>query len=205
MDKSKWLKGCLALVGWIIALTVFIAACSPTQVSPTPTVFVPAKTPEPITPSPLLTEPTGARATVLRIIDGDTILVRVHEPGTTMLEQERVRLIGIDAAERGSENPCAERAIDLVGERTPPGSTVGLVLDREHRDRYGRLLAYVFYLDSNEQEHWLNWDLLFWSVAVPLEIPPNTSYADQLQEGHILGGGVPPECSGDYYDPGVLG
>ena len=76
------------------------------------------------------------RATVTRVIDGDTLEARIG------LRRERVRLIGIDAPERGR---CyADRAASRL-------TTLALnkrVLLRgdptqQTRDRYGRLLAYV--------------------------------------------------------------
>ena len=78
------------------------------------------------------------RGVVTEVVDGDTVRVRLTNGKT-----ERVRLIGIDAAERGAcfAEPAAERArtlalskpVVLRGDRT-----------QDTRDRYGRLLAYVW-------------------------------------------------------------
>ena len=78
------------------------------------------------------------RGVVTRVVDGDTVDVRLANG-----KSERVRLIGIDAAERGAcfAAPAAERARQLAlskpvvlrGDRT-----------QDTRDRYGRLLAYVW-------------------------------------------------------------
>lgn len=73
-------------------------------------------------------------ALVLRIIDGDTIEADIN--GTV----ERVRYAGIDTPEKGE--PCAaeatERNAALVGQR------VYLEPSIEDRDRYGRLVRYVW-------------------------------------------------------------
>jgi len=77
-------------------------------------------------------------ATVLRVIDGDTVEL---ENG------ERVRYLGIDAPETiHPEKPvqcygpeASERNKELV-----QGKAVGLLRDGTDRDAYGRLLRYVF-------------------------------------------------------------
>jgi micrococcal nuclease len=78
------------------------------------------------------------KGAVTEVVDGDTLRVRLASGKT-----ERVRLIGIDAAERGAcfAGQAAERARQLAlskpvvlrGDRT-----------QDTRDRYGRLLAYVW-------------------------------------------------------------
>ncbi len=74
---------------------------------------------------------------VERVVDGDTIALR---SGTV------VRLVQIDAPEvRGSE--CyADEATAALTELIPPGTPVRIETDPalDERDRYGRLLAYVF-------------------------------------------------------------
>ena len=82
-------------------------------------------------------------ATVVRVIDGDTIRVRIG--GDT----ELVRLLGIDTPE--VENPhrpagCYGReAGAFTRTALPEGSRVTLTADagQGSRDRFGRLLAYV--------------------------------------------------------------
>lgn len=78
------------------------------------------------------------RGTVVRVVDGDTVDVRL-----TSGKRERVRLIGIDASERGAcysaqataraRSLALDRKVVLRGDAT-----------QETRDRYGRLLAYVW-------------------------------------------------------------
>lgn len=78
------------------------------------------------------------KGVVTRIVDGDTLVVRLAGG-----RSERVRLLGIDAAERGAcfAASAAERARQLALSRP-----VVLRGDRtqDTRDRYGRLLAYVW-------------------------------------------------------------
>ena len=72
---------------------------------------------------------------VVRVIDGDTV---------DMAGGERIRLIGIDAPERGEDyyDEAATRLRELL-----QGKTVELRADTADRDEYGRLLRYV-YLDG---------------------------------------------------------
>jgi micrococcal nuclease len=91
--------------------------------------------------SSILNAQTAAyeHATVLRVIDGDTIDVEVNG------ERQRVRYIGINTPERN--DPCFDEATqankDLVA-----GNEVRLERDVSETDRYGRLLRYVFVGDT---------------------------------------------------------
>lgn len=109
-------------------------------------------------------------APVKFVYDGDTILL-----GTG----EKVRYLGIDAPEIGREGKKDEflalesRAFNrrLVGE-----SRVRLEYDREKRDRYGRLLAYVF----RENGEMVNALLVAQGFARILVKKPNTKYFSRL-------------------------
>lgn len=76
-----------------------------------------------------------ARTKVSRVVDGDTIVV---EGG------ERVRYVGIDAPEVGeAPEPFGAEATEL-NRRLVEGRSVLLVKDTSDRDRFGRLLRYVY-------------------------------------------------------------
>lgn len=75
---------------------------------------------------------------VERVVDGDTLLL---ESG------ERVRLLGVDTPETVKPNHPIERLgreASSFTERLVEGKRVRLGFDKERRDRYGRLLAYVY-------------------------------------------------------------
>jgi len=78
------------------------------------------------------------RGTVVWVVDGDTVDVRL-----TGGKRERVRLIGIDATERGacfaSQGTAQARALALGEQVVLRGDAT-----QDTRDRYGRLLAYVW-------------------------------------------------------------
>lgn len=87
------------------------------------------------------------RGVVVEVIDGDTIDVSVAG------RRERVRLIGVDTPE--SVDP--DRPVQCFGPEAsayterllPPGTEVRLERDEVSRDRYGRLLAYVWRVEDD--------------------------------------------------------
>jgi len=111
-----------------------------------------------------------ARATVSRVVDGDTVMVTPAVGGN-----DAVRLIGVDTPERGEPHyPEATRYAreNLDGER------VGLELGVETEDDYGRLLAYV-YLPDGEM---FNEALVREGYAQVATFPPNTRYLGRFEE-----------------------
>ncbi|MCZ6816234.1 MAG: thermonuclease family protein [Planctomycetota bacterium] len=95
----------------------------------------------------------GAIATVTRVVDGDTLDVDLPDGHRAVT---RIRLRGIDCPEiahgpDGQDDPygpeAAESALILVLDKR-----VRIALDpmRKTRDRYGRLLAYVYLADTDE-------------------------------------------------------
>jgi micrococcal nuclease len=88
------------------------------------------------------------RVYVRRVIDGDTILVDIENPSQGLMQQERVRLLGIDTPEMAAPNRPQQRfgreASTLTKEALEK-KYIYLAFDWELRDRYGRLLAYVYF------------------------------------------------------------
>lgn len=110
-------------------------------------------------------------AVVERHVDGDTFDVTVDD------SRERVRFIGIDTPERGM--PGFGKASAFTAKAAPLGARVFLELDIDERDRYGRLLAYVWLVrDGDAERDMLNARLITQGHALPLTIPPNVEYAD---------------------------
>jgi micrococcal nuclease len=128
-------------------------------------------------------------AQVVSITDGDTIVVDLQG------HKERVRLIGIDAPEC-RPNPKAQkdsirtgddiRTITEMGKRATryvktvirPGDQVSIELDVQDRDRYGRLLGYIWLQDGRM----LNEEIARAGYAGLMTIPPNVRYHQRLQE-----------------------
>lgn len=103
---------------------------------------------------------------VLKVIDGDTI--KVEKLG-------KVRYIGIDTPEikhpsRGPE-PYGQEARE-ANKRLVSNQTVRLEMDVAERDKYGRLLAYVYVGDL-----FVNAWLVEQGYARVMTYPPNVKYA----------------------------
>jgi micrococcal nuclease len=110
---------------------------------------------------------------VEKALDGDTLLAEV---GGRM---ERVRLIGIDAPEHGPGKiePLGPEATAFT-RREAEGRMVYLEPGRERRDRYRRLLAYVWLSrSSTAPEDLLNYRLLARGLARLHLHPPNLDHA----------------------------
>ncbi len=118
--------------------------------------------------------PAG-QATVVRVVDGDTVLVTIGG------RKERVRLIGVDTPESvkpGTPVQCfALEASARTKALLPVGTAVRLERDVELRDRYRRLLAYVF---RQPDGLFVNLALAREGDAVPYTFPPNVAHADDF-------------------------
>ena len=107
---------------------------------------------------------------VTRVVDGDTIHVRVGG------EDETVRYIGVDTPEtKKPDTPveCFGKKASAYNERLVDGELVRLRCDVERRDRYGRVLAYVY---RREDDLFVNDALVRNGYATTLTIPPNVAH-----------------------------
>jgi len=110
-----------------------------------------------------------SRAEVTDVIDGDTIEVMVGGV------REKVRYIGVDTPEQGQ--PGYERATE-VNEGLLEGQTVYLESDITNRDKYGRLLRYIWLADGRMVDE----ELVRAGVAVPVAYEPDTKYRDRFEQ-----------------------
>lgn len=110
---------------------------------------------------------------LVRVIDGDTIVVRTSDGG-----EETVRYIGMDTPEYDGRTGTGQD-LGLEAREANDGllrnRALSLALDREHRDRFGRLLAYVYAGDE-----FVNATLVQQGLARVLVIPPNDKHLDLL-------------------------
>lgn len=116
---------------------------------------------------------------VVRIVDGDTVHVRLGE------RVEKVRYIGIDTPEthhpaRGEEP--GGRAATAVNGRLVGDRVVRLEPDVQLRDRYGRLLAYVWVTRPDGAELMVNAELVRLGYAQVLTVPPNVRHAELFRK-----------------------
>ena len=129
-------------------------------------------------------EPVGYEsATVIRVVDGDTLVVTISErvagPGAGeagMGTEERVRLIGIDTPESvrpGTPIECFGKAAARAAQVLLEDQQVTLVKDVEERDAFDRLLRYVYLGDEMA-----NARLVVNGYATAFTYPPNVRHTE---------------------------
>ena len=145
----------------------------------------------------------GLMGQVVRIIDGNTIEVRIGD------RTETVRYIGMNAPELDvpakRKQPVGREAAE-VNRQLVAGQTVRLELDVQERDRDGRLLAYVYVGDFM-----VNAELVAQGFATVTTVPPNIMHqelflkvereARVLQLGLWRGASPPPPERGSSSTP----
>ena len=122
---------------------------------------------------------------VVRVIDGDSIVCRVGH------HDEHVRLIGVDAPEAKDNEKhfkdikrdrrhspreliqLGRESADFTARLLPAGTRVELEPDVEERDKYGRVLAYVW-----KGGIMVNAELIKAGMATVMTIPPNVKNAE---------------------------
>jgi micrococcal nuclease len=107
---------------------------------------------------------------VVRVVDGDTVRVRLRD------HTETVRYIGVDTPETvkpGEPVQCYGKLASDFNRRLVADREVELRFGRERRDRYGRLLAYV-YVQGRERS--VSATLIARGYGRELTIPPNTAH-----------------------------
>ena len=114
---------------------------------------------------------------ITRVIDGDTIEA----------DQERIRLIGINAEEinqpdSGKTTSCRALAAKEYLTSLLLDKTVEIEIGQEPKDQYNRTLAYIF-LD----QELVNALLVEEGLADVWLIAPNTKYHQQLIEAQVIG------------------
>ena len=130
-------------------------------------------------------------AIVKRVIDGDTL--KINYKG----KEDSVRLIGIDApesrpnkkarndAQRSGEDlktitAMGKEATECVRSLVKQGDTLKMEFDVQKRDKYGRLLGYV-YLSNGKM---LNEEIVKAGYANLMTIPPNVKYQERFLKAY---------------------
>ncbi len=129
--------------------------------------------------------------TVVRVVDGDTLKIRYWG------KEESIRLIGIDTpesrvnkkakrdAKRSGQDiktitAMGKRATEYVEGLVKTGDLITIEFDAQQRDRYNRLLGYV-YLSNGKM---LNEEIVKAGYANVMTIPPNVKYQDRFLKAY---------------------
>jgi micrococcal nuclease len=114
-------------------------------------------------------------AKVLRVVDGDTMQVMFHG------KEETIRLLLVDTPETKHPSkpvqPYGPQASDFAI-KTLTGQNVDLEIDVSERDKYGRILVYLWINGKIFNEMLLEEGL----ARVAYVIPPNIKYVDRFRE-----------------------
>lgn len=162
---------------WILACTLVLAACAHTE-----------------------STSSDGRASVVHVVDGDTIIVDVDG------RRETVRILGIDTPETHKPDTPVEcygpEAAARLSALLPPDTDVRLVRDVEARDRYGRLLAYVYRAADGL---FIDEVMVAEGYAGTLSIAPNSAHRDELAaaatEAQRSHRGLWLACGGNHVPP----
>lgn len=139
---------------------------------------VAAPDPAPADPVPAPDAPKVTQGVVTRVVDGDTAVITVA--GVS----EKVRFIGINTPESTTRHePFGEEA-SAYTKKALSGRTVFIETDVELRDKYGRLLAYIWLekplspSNAEVREKMFNAKLLLDGYAEQATYPPNVRYVE---------------------------
>lgn len=129
------------------------------------------------------------KATVERVVDGDTVYVVLEGE-----EQEtKVRLIGVNTPESVSSDESknceeGEQASEYTKTILSPGKVVYLEYDEERTDKYDRTLAYIWLQDGvettsveNMRTYMFNVKLLLDGQAEAMTVAPNNKYEKEFK------------------------
>lgn len=121
--------------------------------------------------------PSTISASIVRVVDGDTIKIKLDNS-----KEETVRLLLVDTPESVHPTkpiqPFAIEASNFVKKLLPVGKDVEIELGTNERDKYGRLLAYLY-----ADEKMVNQLLLEKGYArVAYVFAPNTKYIDEFRD-----------------------
>lgn len=113
---------------------------------------------------------------VVDVIDGDTI--DVLQDG----HKARIRYIGMDTPEpyRDGKPACYSHEATLANKKMVEGKQIQLIADKEDKDKYGRLLRYIYVGDT-----FVNAVLVQEGFARTLTIEPNTAHKKEFAQFQV--------------------
>jgi len=111
-----------------------------------------------------------------KVIDGDSVEANIRG------KREQIRFIGIDAPEL-SQKPWGKRSRKFLEDLiSASGWQVRIEYDVEKRDKYERILAYLWSRDNKL----INEEILSNGYAVLYTFPPNVKHVDRLSSAQVI-------------------
>lgn len=170
------------LISTIVLVICIVTGCSQETAIRTSTSPSPSTAPT-VTPVSTITPvPTGSKmipAKIVRVVDGDTMKVSFNESGK--VKEETIRLLLVDTPESvDPEKPVQPFALEAskFAKDTLTDQEVRLELDVSERDKYGRLLCYLYIGDKMFNEMLLENGY----ARVAYIYPPNVKYVDKFRD-----------------------
>lgn len=152
MKKLFWF---LFILGFLVLIWFIVNPSKVSLVSPNSPISL-------TTPTPI-----AVSARVIKVIDGDTIVVDTGQ---------HIRYIGMNTPEV-ENNECYATEASEINKNLVLGKIVRLEKDVSETDKYGRLLRYV-YIDSKM----INDELVKDGVANVKSVPPDVKYKNEFLE-----------------------
>lgn len=121
------------------------------------------------------------QARVVRVVDGDTVILRGSGEGVVPDDEARVRLLEVDSPESVAPDRPVEcfgpEASEGLAELLPAGATVWVAPDEELEDPFDRLLLYVWTTDGE----FVNRSLVREGLAEAVLYEPNDRYIAEVR------------------------
>ena len=168
----------------LLVLSGLLAACSPT--TPVGTAG---------SAGGLAVPDDAQAATVVRLVDGDTVVLRGRGVGPLTGQPTRVRVLLVDTPEVHRERECfGEQASARAAQLLPDGAQVRVEADRDPTDRFDRALLHIWTADGvNVGE-----ELVRGGFAEVLVVEPNDRYVEAFDaaedEARAAGRGLWEAC-----------
>lgn len=115
-------------------------------------------------------------AYIEKVVDGDTV------DATISGKRKQIRLIGVDAPELG-QKPWGKRSRKFLEDLiAASGWQVRIEYDVEKRDKFDRILAYLWTRDGKM----INEEMLINGYAVLFTFPPNVKHVERLRAAQVI-------------------
>lgn len=121
------------------------------------------------------------KATMLRIVDGDTVDVDIDLGFGVWLRRQRIRLYGMDTPESRTrdleEKHYGNLAKNFIKDRLPVGTVFKIRTEKDSKGKFGRILGIL--LDSNDIS--INDTMIAQGYAVPY----HGQSKEEIEEQHL--------------------